>query len=300
MKKKYKRKIRELCLNVLISIFTFIFIILLFECLARTYDFISDPEEEILHFYDKVVLSSSDSGYPVWVKYKDTLDGNFIDSRENIFPVKKPDNVFRMIGLGDSITYGIGADSDETYIIKLGNLLEQNFKTKKLKVEAINLGMGAYSIIQEADVLENYGLKLEPDLIILQLFQNDFTTYKFVNRTNYAVKKDLIVEEFNNKIIPYSIPIPHKLNSGLISISSLYRKLSVSVQNIKDKTDLENYEIGEEENIDDNLKALGNIVLLCKENSIPLFIVLFPETNVEFSHELISNLGFRAVLAVSH
>ena len=84
----------------------------------------------------------------------------------------KPPDTYRIVALGDSFTYGAGADFEETYVSQLQQLLEDESIAGK-RVELINLGLPRYFPAAERLVLEHYGLAFEPDLVLVAFLPND-------------------------------------------------------------------------------------------------------------------------------
>jgi len=74
-------------------------------------------------------------------------------------------NMFRILGLGDSSTWGIGASYEETYL----RVLEKNLQI----VEIIKMGIPSYYPKLEINVLLNKGLKYHPDLLLLLTLPGD-------------------------------------------------------------------------------------------------------------------------------
>lgn len=72
----------------------------------------------------------------------------------------------RILMLGDSFTEGTGVKQEETFSV----LLE-----KALGIEVVNAGVSGYSTLQEYLWLKERGLKLQPDLIILNVNETDFS-----------------------------------------------------------------------------------------------------------------------------
>jgi len=95
---------------------------------------------------------------------------NSMGFRDREFPLEKSSGVFRILVIGDSFTYGIGAAFKDTYPKKLEMLLNQNSETK---VEVINAGMPRYFPEAERLLLEHYGLRFNPDLIVVNFSPND-------------------------------------------------------------------------------------------------------------------------------
>ena len=89
---------------------------------------------------------------------------------------EKPPGAFRIVGIGDSFTFGAGVDDDATYLARLEAAL--GARTAR-RVETINLGIGRYWPEPEALLLEHYGLKFRPDLVIVGLGPNDVVDTRY-------------------------------------------------------------------------------------------------------------------------
>lgn len=95
----------------------------------------------------------------------------FRDRREYSFD--KPPNTFRILVLGDSVTFGHGTLDDTTYPY----LLEQQLRKWRPGVnwEVWNLGVPGYNTRQELAYLEEIGPRAQPDLVIVGFYPNDFS-----------------------------------------------------------------------------------------------------------------------------
>lgn len=85
-------------------------------------------------------------------------------------PAKKPAE-YRVLVLGDSITIAEYVPAEETYVEVLENALQTKFPN--LEIEAINAGVGDIGTKEEIDILEENGIKLSPDIVILSFYLND-------------------------------------------------------------------------------------------------------------------------------
>jgi lysophospholipase L1-like esterase len=85
---------------------------------------------------------------------------------------KKPPGSFRILGLGDSFTYGSGAAFEDTYLVRLEQLLNRRPGAHP-RVEIVKAGISRYFPEPERLLLEHYGLALEPDLVIVAFVPND-------------------------------------------------------------------------------------------------------------------------------
>jgi len=87
--------------------------------------------------------------------------------------LEKPEGVFRIAFLGDSITASFELLSQsETYVAALRAALERE-PVGIPRVETLNFAVNGYSLLQSARMLETRALRFDPDLVILQLCLND-------------------------------------------------------------------------------------------------------------------------------
>jgi hypothetical protein len=85
----------------------------------------------------------------------------------------KPPGTYRIVGLGDSYTFGAGVDYEDTYLRSLEKLLNKSNPSTSIHYESVNLGVSGYNTVQELATLREEGLSLHPDLIIVGYVFND-------------------------------------------------------------------------------------------------------------------------------
>ena len=108
---------------------------------------------------------------------------------------EKAPGVFRILGLGDSFTYGAGATFEETYLSRLGALLNARPGSHP-RVEVINTGVPRYYPEPERMVLETYGPQFAPDLVTVGFLPNDvIDTYYGIDAIAINAEGDLISQE---------------------------------------------------------------------------------------------------------
>jgi lysophospholipase L1-like esterase len=83
----------------------------------------------------------------------------------------------RILFLGDSITFQDFLAEDETFV----RLVENKAKQDNRHWETINSGVGAISLKTELAILQESGLSLQPDVVVLDFYLNDFQESKGVN-----------------------------------------------------------------------------------------------------------------------
>ena len=88
--------------------------------------------------------------------------------RDQEYPLEK--NGYRMIFLGDSLTFGWGVERPETFEY----LLETRFNAQdRGRVEILNFGTGNYNTAQQEALFGKKGLKYRPDKVVVFYFVND-------------------------------------------------------------------------------------------------------------------------------
>ena len=92
------------------------------------------------------------------------------------YSLEKGRNTFRILVLGDSVTFGHGALFETTYPY----LLEQRLKAWRpdLDWQVWNLGVPGYNTAQELAYLNEVGPRYQPDLVVVGFFPNDFSGFE--------------------------------------------------------------------------------------------------------------------------
>lgn len=124
----------------------------------------------------------ADSSYEVEWELKPNFNGtwvgvnvktNSLGFRDEEIPLDKQPDEFRILCLGDSVTFGYRLEEPQTYVAQLEALLNQHYQRRHFQV--INAGVDGYSTFQELHLLKQKGLALKPDLILVCFVLNDVT-----------------------------------------------------------------------------------------------------------------------------
>lgn len=93
----------------------------------------------------------------------------FRDTRD--YALAKSANTFRIVVLGDSVTFGHGSIYEHTYPY----LVEQKLKAWRPDIdwEVWNVAVPGYNTSQELDHLEEIGPAFNPDLVVVGFYEND-------------------------------------------------------------------------------------------------------------------------------
>ena len=95
------------------------------------------------------------------------VDINSDSLRDKEYPVSKGDQ-YRIIFLGDSLTFGWGVKEEETF----ATLIEEDLNSH-MPTEVLNFGIGNYNTEQQVNLFIDKGLKYNPDKVVLFYFIND-------------------------------------------------------------------------------------------------------------------------------
>lgn len=110
-----------------------------------------------------------------------TNDLGFRDSQATI-PARRAGE-FRIVVLGDSFTFGTGVEYERIFTRQL----QARLAAKHPEVHVINLAVEGYNVLQYEAVLEEVGLALDPDLVLVALFPvNDFEMDNYDNHVRLA------------------------------------------------------------------------------------------------------------------
>ncbi len=84
----------------------------------------------------------------------------------------KPSGALRILALGDSFTWGWGVASDATFPSQLEERLRAAHPGQS--IEVVNGGVSGYGTVQELLWLDRIGRVVEPDIVVLFYYRNDW------------------------------------------------------------------------------------------------------------------------------
>jgi len=99
-----------------------------------------------------------------------TMDINSLGFRD-VEPAPRQPGELRILALGDSITWGDYLQADETWVERAERHLGKALPGRRVGV--INAGVGDIGLKEELDLLEETGLSLAPDLVVVGFYLND-------------------------------------------------------------------------------------------------------------------------------
>jgi hypothetical protein len=153
--------------------------------------------------------------------------------------------VFRILMLGDSFTAGLQVDVEQTAARRLEALLNREPERGR-RYEVLNLGVNSYSPAIEYLLLKRRGLALSPDLVVLNLDQNDFQDdYRYMHlarldaeglpaavpplaESRHSEDVDRYFDRLAGEAAPEAgrLPLPYRLTGwlGRRALDALYRR----------------------------------------------------------------------------
>ena len=93
--------------------------------------------------------------------------------RDREFTIPKPRDVFRVVVIGDSVTYGLHLTQQQAFPKRLEFLLNQYAPAGSPAYEVLNFGVNGYNTTQSVEALRVRGMSFQPDLVIYAYVLND-------------------------------------------------------------------------------------------------------------------------------
>ena len=126
-----------------------------------------------------------EDAFLMWFPKPNYSDGDInINSqgfRDKEYTVKKDKNVFRILCLGDSSTFGLGVQLQDTYHALLENRLNKEFGQRGRRFEIINAGVTGYTSCQGLGLYKLKGFKYTPDIVTFYFGINDGKKFFYIS-----------------------------------------------------------------------------------------------------------------------
>ena len=113
------------------------------------------------------------------------------------FNIEKPDDVYRIIAVGGSTTFGAGVEDNFSWPALLDESLNELEPSKK--IEVINAGVSAATSLQNMNHINQKLINFNPDLIILYVGTNDMSCMlPFYHNENTKWDEDFMLRSCGN------------------------------------------------------------------------------------------------------
>ena len=125
--------------------------------------------QTVLVIYTRKTASGQSGNYvPVGLRNLDELD---------------PD-AYHILAVGDSFTFGPFISDMDTWPAQLE--AELHNRDPQRPVQVLNAGIAGYTIADELAHLQDKGVALNPDMVIIQVYPNDVSDYRAHKREEFA------------------------------------------------------------------------------------------------------------------
>jgi lysophospholipase L1-like esterase len=121
-------------------------------------------------------------------------------------PVERGPNDFRVLALGDSVTFGWGVLYEEAYPTLLAELLRRAQPGREIQV--MNAACSGYSTHQGLEMLKRRGLKYRPDVVTIWLGWNDSVVWDGMTDAEHArlfAREHLLASSFTYRVLSYAL-----------------------------------------------------------------------------------------------
>ena len=236
-------------------------------------------------FYNK--LDQRWRGQPFAQDYDFTL--NSLGFKDVEYPVEKPPNTFRGIGIGDSFFFGI-----VPYKANFLTLLEDSLQTDHT-VEMINMGVPGTDPQNYVSLLLNEGLRFDPDLVLVGFFVGNDIQGNMGKTYNHSFVLTLLQyaftlhREFKGRIYhraPYQDDAPTFSNERYLYIETDRSRIYVSGNRLRDWV--------VDHATAEAIAHMTHIKRICNERGIDLVVVIIPDEvqiNSELQQDVAQNMG---------
>jgi lysophospholipase L1-like esterase len=198
--------------------------------------------------------------------------------------IKDP-NVIRILYLGDSVAFGWGVESyKNTFPYQIENTLENDLG---YNIETVNSGVGGYSTSQEYLYLQQEGIKYNPDLVVLAFVLNDVSGEFALTQSEgsglsfqlwharFSTRKGLIrgssimyvLRKFASRF-DFRINLQSKAEAN----DEAQEQAFVNVRSLAFHPD--DPDVNKAWNF--TLEKAGKIFSFCKDNNLPIILVVLP------------------------
>lgn len=106
---------------------------------------------------------------------------NSLGFRDRDYSLTDDPEVFRIIGLGDSIAFGLDMELEKSY----HKLIEAELNRDGFPVEVVNCAVPGYNMVQYYTNYINKAHRYKPDLVLVSYFSDDFFQVKIPKRAEY-------------------------------------------------------------------------------------------------------------------
>lgn len=196
--------------------------------------------------------------------------------RDYEYPLQKTHDVYRIIVIGDSWTFGTGVELEDIYVKKLEKLL--NTSGSPVHYEVINCGVGGFNTVREVEFIKEKNLlELCPDLVIIGYnIHNMEIGHQYrgaKQKSDYKVQQKYNYEGPKTTFLPYDVLSKLKNSSVLLQTITYRNEALLKILKIR------NYEplySDSSEGWNAAKVALGELSDMARSREVKVLLAMFP------------------------
>ena len=204
---------------------------------------------------------------------------NSLGLRDREINVPKPPRSFRILAMGDSVTFGFGVRLEETYLKVLETQLNQHAQDG-IRYEVVNAGISGEGLLYYYHFMQSVALTLEPDIVLIGITLTKIGDYSDRER---PVRQSMSMSHDLFRLV-YRLNVFMRLNSHLYASTYMNLKSIMYGTGILDINNIRDYEYitlkqpseKQQRVWESSLNLLSKIAMLSRERGYPLVLVVFP------------------------
>ncbi|OGX09126.1 MAG: hypothetical protein A2Z88_00200 [Omnitrophica WOR_2 bacterium GWA2_47_8] len=200
-------------------------------------------------------------------------------------------NKYRILAMGDSLTFGLFVDDEDSYPYRLQNILSEEGKNAVV----LNAGVGSATITDYIYYLKVKGLALRPDLVTINFCTNDLgemkkdkPLYQKMKEDNkFSLGKTIKLTKFMRIFRKFELDYRFNRWMKKIKDDAVRKAIVERSQNIDDIMKVAAYHAGTpvtdpfaaelKESWANYFKALDELAALLKENHAGFLYIIYPD-----------------------
>ena len=154
------------------------FFLLIIEAVLRVFNPLGTDYIYEARRYFKIMRPDNIYGYIHRAGVKDVFQDvavriNNEGFRGREFAVKKPEGVYRVLLLGDSVVFSWGVHENDSFAVQLEKMLQTKAPRKDIAYEVLPIGVGSWNTRTQYEFMVERGIEYHPDLVVWIIVAND-------------------------------------------------------------------------------------------------------------------------------
>jgi len=193
-------------------------------------------------------------------------------------PLVKPAGTYRVLCLGDSYTFGAYVNDEQTWPSQLETRLREEVDSRPIDV--INAGISGFTIVDELAFLQEHGLDLEPDAVIVAFVLNDLADMTR-SKSSREVLKLSVEENAQDLLGPLKVHLRQTATYNALFLLKAYLRKTTGADDTIQRLDIRHlirlpYDQTTLDLFDRYREHLAEMKRILDERSIPLVLMIFP------------------------